>query len=140
MPKCNVPIYRPTGPSTLTDPVAAARFCLQGSDLLIIGGDQRTHQLERLRREFGLRNVAWASTRESDPAPGRFRSLLQNHHFALVVLLNGLIRHQHARDAAALCEKLGTPLVRIWRSPSPVAIANATLAQVSNRLALSMMN
>lgn len=122
------------------DPVAIVRPHLRGSTLLVVGGDERADQLVRLRGQLGLRDAVWASTRDSDPTPRRFRSLIRDPRLTLVVLLEGLIRHQHARDVASLCEESGKPLVRIWRSPNPVAVAHAILSQASRRLALPIMN
>lgn len=126
--------------SRLGDPVAFVRTHLQGSTVLVIGGDERADQLVRLRGELGLRDAVWASTRRCDPSPRRFQSLIRSRHVTLVVLLEGLIRHQHARDVASLCGQSGKPLVRVWRSPSPTAVAHAILTQASRQLALPILN
>lgn len=125
--------------SMLGDPVAIVRPHLCGSTVLVGGGDERADQLVRLRGELGPSDAVWASTRDTDPTPRRFRILIRNPRLTLVVL-EGLIYHQHARDVVALCEQSGKPRVRIWRSPNPIAVAHAILSQEARRLALPIMN
>ncbi len=136
----NSPFHCAINISMASDPVAIVRPHLRGSSLLIVGGDERAGQLERLRSDFDLRDAIWAPTRDSDPTPRRFRGLIRRPRLTLVVLLEGLIRHQHAREVVALCAQSGKPLVRIWRSPNPVAVAHAVLCQASGRLILPIVN
>lgn len=107
------------------DAMVPARTELRGTTLLIVGGDKRSQAISRLRRDLQLTEVLWADTRESDPTARRFRALLEHPRVRFVVLLIGLVRHQHAHDVAELCRMSGKRLIRIWRSPSPAAISNA---------------
>lgn len=119
------------------DAVSIVRSSLQGTDLLVIGGDERASQLERLCAAFHLRKARWAQTRETDPTSTSFRHLIDDPDVALVVLLDGLVRHQHARDVVALCKRHGKWLIRLWRSPSPTAIAHAVLMESAERSRLT---
>lgn len=123
--------------AALLDPVAAVRPVLKGGSLLVIGGDQRPRALAKLEREFQLRATLWATTRDTDPSPSRFRHVVGDPHVDVVVLLEGLVRHQHARDVAELCKRHGKVLVRLWRSPNPSALAHAILEQATSRLGLT---
>lgn len=106
------------------DAMLSAHTELHGTTIVIVGGDKRSHAISRLRRDLQVEEVLWADTRESDPTDRRFRALLQDPRVCLVVLLIGLVRHQHAHDVARLCKNSGKRLIRLWRSPSPAAISH----------------
>lgn len=116
------------------DPVAAVRPLIKNHTLLIVGGDCRNNEQARLLKELGPRGVGWAPTRERDASPKRFSKLILGSDFSLVVLLDGLIRHQHGYDVAALCKQANKPLIRLRRSVSPAAVSHAILTQASQRL------
>lgn len=123
--------------SALLDPVATIRPTLEGAGVLVIGGDRRPEALARLRETFRLRASLWATTRDTDPSPARFRYLIADARVNIVVLPEGLVRHQHARDVVGLCKQHDKRLVRLWRSPNPVALAHALMEQAGMRLGLT---
>jgi hypothetical protein len=95
--------------------------------VLIVGGDVRHFQLDKLRAALCGLSVDWIPTRESDPGSSRFESRLRRQDTSLVVMLCGLIRHQHARDIAHLCRRHGRRLLRLHRSANVRAIASTLL-------------
>ena len=90
--------------------------------VIIIGGDVRHFQLDKLRAALCGIAVEWIPTRESDPGSSRFESRLRRRDTSLVVILCGLIRHQHARDITQLCRMHGRRLLRLHRSANVHAI------------------
>jgi len=108
---------------------SVARDLLEGKSVAVIGGDPRPFHLHRLQNAFGLSNVVWIPTRESDASSRRFEALIRNRSADLVVSLAGLLRHQHTRDLRDLCKRHAMPLVTCWRSPNPTSVATAILQQ-----------
>jgi hypothetical protein len=112
-----------------TDPVREVRSVLNGTGIVIVGGDERRAHALRLTRAFRLSHVGWIPLRASDPSRWRFASRLQSDPVVLAVALLGLVRHQHAHDLRAVCRSEGLPLLFCWRTPSPTGMAGAILAQ-----------
>lgn len=92
--------------------------------VIIIGGDIRHTKLDKLRAALCGIAVEWIPTRESDPGASRFEARLRRKEASLVVVLCGLIRHQHARDIARLCRRHGQRLLRLHRSANIHAITS----------------
>jgi len=92
--------------------------------ILIIGGDVRRFQLDKLRAALRGRSVNWIPTRESDPGSSRFEASIGRQETSLVVILCGLIRHQHSSDITRLCRSHGRRLLRLHRSVNIHAIAS----------------
>ncbi len=86
------------------------------STIIVVGGDVRHFQLDRLRAVFGDAAVDWIPTRESDPSSSRFKARLLREDTSLVVILCGLVRHQHARDILRLCRRHGRRFLHLHRS------------------------
>lgn len=86
------------------------------STVLIVGGDVRHFQLDKLRAALGGLSVEWIPTRESDPGSSRFEARLRRQDTSLVVILCGLVRHRHGRR-----------LLRLHRSANIHAISSTLL-------------
>ena len=86
--------------------------------VLIVGGDIRRPQLEKLAQGLAPLAVEWISTRETDAGPSRFQPSLLRPEICLVVILTGLIRHQHLADLLRLCRRRGLRRVLLRRSPA----------------------
>jgi len=93
--------------------------------VLIVGGLARPIILQRIRRVFSDVAVQWISTRECDPSSSSFRSAILREETCLVVVLYGLIRHQHAHDIAKLARLHGKRVLYLRRSPNPERIRQA---------------
>jgi hypothetical protein len=95
------------------------------SNIIIVGGDVRHFQLDRLRAAFSDAVVEWIPTRESDPGSSRFKARLLRQDTSLIVILCGLVRHQHARDIVRLCRRHGRRFLHLHRSVNIRRIATA---------------
>jgi hypothetical protein len=95
------------------------------STVIVIGGDVRHFQLDRLRAAFGDAAVEWIPTRASDPSSSRFKARLLRPDTSLVVMLCGLVRHQHARDIVGLCRRHGRRCLHLHRSANVHRIVSA---------------
>ena len=111
------------------DPIHLIKTLLHGGTIALVGGLPRQPHITRLANAFDLKDVLWVSMRESDPSPRRFSSVVVKPELVLVVALNGLLRHQHARDLRALCRHFEVPLLVYWRSPHPAGLADAIISQ-----------
>ncbi len=111
--------------------IDTVRACFSGKTLALIGGDRRDQQASRIREAFDLARTIWIETRDSDASSRRFESALRSGEIDIVVLMLGLVRHQHARDVRALCKKLKIPVVTAWRTPSPGPLADAIVRAIA---------
>lgn len=96
--------------------------------VLIVGGDVRHFKLDKLRAALCGLTVDWIPTRESDPGSSRFEARIGRQDTSLVVILCGLIRHQHSREIARLCRRCGLRLLRLHRSANIHAIVSTVFA------------
>jgi hypothetical protein len=99
----------------------------KSSTIIIVGGDVRHFQLDKLRAVLGAFSVEWIPTRETDPGSSRFTSRLLRPDTTLVIILCGLLRHQHARDLIRLCRRHSRPYLHLYRSANPTRILEALL-------------
>jgi hypothetical protein len=93
--------------------------------ILIVGGLARPIILQRLRLVLPDVAVQWIPTRESDPGSSSFRSAILQEETCLVVVLYGLIRHQHAHDIARLARLHRKRVLPLRRSPNAQRIRQA---------------
>lgn len=93
--------------------------------VLIVGGLARSVILQRLRRVLTDVAVEWIPTRESDPSSSSFASAILREETRLVVVLYGLIRHQHGHDIARLARIHGKRVLPLRRSPNAQRIRQA---------------
>jgi hypothetical protein len=111
------------------DSLNQVRQALEGGTIAVIGGDRRHAHLHRLSEAFALQKLLWVPTRESDASARRFVSVVGHAEMIMVISLHGLLRHQHTRDLRNLCRKLNIPHLTYWRSPHPLGVAAAIVAQ-----------
>ena len=90
--------------------------------IVIVGGDARPIALQRLRSIFSNESIEWVPTRATDPSAHAFGPWIQRAETCLVVILGGLVRHQHARDILGLARRYGKPVLHLYRSPNPQRI------------------
>lgn len=117
-----------SNPSPL-DPLERVRRILDGSTIAVIGGDRRRAHAHRLTEAFGLNELLWVPTRESDASARRLSPVIGRTDLILVISLRGLLRHQHTHDLRRLCRSSNVPLLNCWRSPHPTRVAAAIVAQ-----------
>jgi len=95
------------------------------SEVLIVGGIVRPIILQRIRRALKGMAVEWIPTRESDASSYAFTAQVRRPETSLVVILTGLIRHQHAHDLVSLARQYGKRVLHLHRSPNPTRIKQA---------------
>jgi len=93
--------------------------------VLIVGGHIGHHTLRRLQARLSSFVFKWIPTRESDPDCSSFRARLRRPETCLVVILNGLIRHQHGHDLVRLSRQYAKRVLHQHRSPSITQIQAA---------------
>jgi len=125
-------VEKPRGPLTPTQQVAEL---LSGRVLLVIGGDPRREHAERLREAFGLADVLWPETSQTNPSFTAFEPLVARPEVAVVLLLIKLNRHGITEELPAVCERHGKPVVRLVGGYHPGQVAEQILKQVGKRLA-----
>lgn len=99
------------------------RAALRGLDLVLVGGDARIHQTERLRRAFDLRDVVHRTTQQNDPSSRLFESALNGPRVALAVWVSGQSRTSHGKRLRQICNDLGVPWVDCLYIPHPNTLA-----------------
>jgi hypothetical protein len=93
--------------------------------ILLVGGDIRPGPLQKLIRSLPGYAVEWLPTRETDAGPSRFQSRLGRPGVVLVVILKGLLRHQHTHALLRLCRRHGLRWLHLFRSPNAARIVQA---------------
>lgn len=95
------------------------REVLEGFDIVIVGGDLRDEQTERLRKTLGLRQVVHRTTRQGDPTSRSFEAALHGPRVILAIWLCGLSRTNHGKQFRAICKDLGIPWFDCPHVPHP---------------------
>jgi hypothetical protein len=98
-------------------------------DVLIVGGLVKPTKLEAIRLALPGVDVEWIPTRDSDPGASAFAYAIRRPETRLVVVLYGLIRHQHAHDLTRLARQQDKRFLRHYRSPNPSLIKLALVGQ-----------
>ncbi len=117
-----------------SESVARVRELLEGSRIVLIGGEPREDATRRIERAFGLSECEWTTAREhASSAP--LEAPIRRADTRLVLILIGLTSHQHVEDVSAWCVKHGKPLVRLpGKGYNPERIAAEVLDQASGKL------
>lgn len=95
------------------------REALEGFDIVIVGGDARDEQTERLHRIFGLRRVVHRTTRQGDPTSRAFEAALHGPRVVLAIWLCGQSRTNHGKHFRAICKERGIPWFDCPHVPHP---------------------
>ncbi|MBL8863539.1 MAG: hypothetical protein JNK02_16235 [Planctomycetes bacterium] len=127
--------HKPPTPSAPRTPVEELAARLAGRTLLVIGGDPRREHQERLRAAFGLAEVLWPQTSETNPSVAVLEPYVARPEVALVLLLIKLNRHGVTEEIPGLCKRHGKPVVRLTGGYSPEQVAEQIHKQVGKRLA-----
>lgn len=112
---------------------SAVEAAMTDRRVLIVGGDGRSQQMERLQGAFPTTEFEWRTTREADTRTDAIERLIRNGGFDIVIVLL-LARHAHTRAARRLCSTCGKPL--LWcRRPTATAVVRAIEQHRAARLA-----
>lgn len=115
----------PKQKKTTVPPAVAAEFAHKR--VLIVGGDFKRQQLDRLRAAFPTTRFTWRPTRERDPRPRAFAGAIASGQYDKAVVLWDLARHAHTKSARRLASQSGLPL--LWCHRPTIA---AIIAQVQS--------
>ena len=114
---------------------SAVEVAMTDRRVLIVGGDGRSQQIERLREAFPTTEFEWRTTREADTRTDAIERLIRNGGFDIVIILL-LARHAHTRAARRLCSTCSKPL--LWcRRPTAAAVVRAIEQHRAARLTQS---
>lgn len=98
---------------------------LKGLSVLVIGGDRRRFAIRQIKDQLGLKDVVWLPTRESSPSGKAFVHAIKHGRPDIVIVLTGLMRHQHLRDIKNACRSYGTTFIPLRRSLSAAKVVDA---------------
>lgn len=121
------------GPREWSGQVLEVRELLEARRIVIIGGEPRQDAIARMREAFALREVDWISLREHASAEP-MRAPIARDDTALVVVIVKLAGHLHVDEARRCATRNNRPLVMLTGGYNPEQIAEAVLAQASERL------
>ncbi|MCL4221589.1 MAG: hypothetical protein KJZ65_09475 [Phycisphaerales bacterium] len=113
--------------------VAEARGLLEGSSIVVVGGERRPDAVDRLKEAFSLQNVEWMSLTEHGSAEP-LRAPIMRRGTRLVVVLTKLTGHLHADEARAYAREAGVPIVTMPAGYNPEQVAEQVLIQAGERL------
>ena len=87
--------------------------------IIIVGGESSLPHLQRLELALPGYRINHVSTRKTDSSSRRFDNAFQDPHIKLVVVVIGLCRTQHSKDAIRLARLCGTTWTSCRRLPHP---------------------
>jgi len=119
-----------------TADVQAVRKFLEGTTLVIIGGDSRDHSQQSIKDVFTLKEVLWLPSREHQSVE-RFKPYIKRDDVKVVVLLIRWASHSYG-DLKPVCDLHGKLFVRVPGGYSPNQIANNIIAQCGGPLGQDM--
>ncbi len=116
----------------LTDEVRAVRKFLEGTSLVMIGGDCRDHAQEAIKKAFALKEVDWVKSRAHQSVE-RFRPHIMREDVQVVLLIIRWASHGWG-DIKQLCDRHGKLFVRLPGGYSPNQVADQIMAQCGRLL------
>ena len=128
---CTAPTRSPVVHEHSAEVKEAARL-LNGTSIVLIGGNRRREAQESLRRALALNDLIWIETKEHQ-AVDTFEPLIARADVALVLLAIRWSSHAFG-DVKQLCERHGKLLVRLPGGYNPNQIAAQILSQTSAQL------
>lgn len=123
---------RSTSSPTQRTEVAEAASLIAGRSVVLIGGDERPHHKEALRKSFGLKELIWVPTTHGKSIK-TFEPFVARQDVAVVLLAIRWASHSFG-DVERFCNRYGKPLVRLLAGYSPDQVAYQILRQCSDRL------
>jgi hypothetical protein len=117
---------------TPTDEVRAVRKVMEGTSLVIIGGDCRDHAQDRIKEAFALKEVDWVKSRAHQSVE-RFRPHIMRDDVKVVLLMIRWASHDW-RDIKQLCDGHGKLFVRLPGGYGLNQVAGQIMAQCGRLL------
>ncbi len=112
--------------------VRAVTELLQGREVVLIGGVERSTSRRLIERTFKLSNLNWISTRPHESVT-YFEPAVARPDVAVVLLAIRWSSHSYG-DVKDYCDKYGKPIVYLTAGYNPNQIAHQILQQVGDRL------
>ena len=110
----------------------AVRKFLNGTSLVIVGGDSRDHAHQAIKEAFSLKDVIWLDSREHQSTE-RFMPYITRADVKVVVLLIRWSSHSYG-DLKQYCDRHRKHFVRMPAGYNPNQIANQVVAQCGHLL------
>lgn len=112
--------------------VRAAADLLRGTEVVLIGGVERSAAARAIERAFGLSRLNWQSTRPHESVT-YFEPAVARPSVSVVLLAIRWSSHSYG-DVKDYCDKYGKPIVYLTGGYNPNQIAHQILGQVGDRL------
>jgi len=112
--------------------VERVRDLLQGTEMVLVGGERRVEHEREIREAFGLADVHWF-TLGQDPSHEELERAIARPAVSVVLQLIRWSRHRFG-EVAAFADSEGKPFVRVPGGYSVNALAHAISEQASERL------
>lgn len=113
--------------------VAQARHLLQGTRVVLIGGDMRPDARRRLEEALGIKELIWVRSKVHASVEG-FRPAIVRPDVSLALLAIRWSSHSYV-EVRDFCEASGKPLVWLAGGYNPNQVAHQIMQQASERLA-----
>ena len=107
--------------------VSSSRKLLEGTSLVIIGGESRAHAAQALKEAFALEDVVWLESREHESTE-RFKPYIKRDNVKAVILLIRWSSHSYG-ELKRFCDQHGKLFVRLPGGYGPNQVASQIMAQ-----------
>ncbi len=112
-----------------------SEISLKGKRVLLLGGDPRPYQKDKIEHELGLSYLWWIETR-ANTSVERLERVIAGDDFDLVVIALRWARYRFS-GLVNTCSNRGIPFLRMPGGISPAQILHQASLQVSQRLSHS---
>lgn len=116
-----------------SETVLEVRSLLEGRSIVVVGGEPRPDEIERMKDAFALSAVYWVDLTEHGSSQP-MQAPIMRPETAVVFVLIRLAGHQHASDANTWAKEAGIPCVRVPAGHNPEQLADAVQQQASEQL------
>jgi hypothetical protein len=113
--------------------VKEARALVEGTAMVVVGGERRRDAEERLIEALGLTRVEWISITEH-ASGAALHAPIARADVSTVVILIKLAGHLHVDEATAHADAYSKALVRVKAGYNPEQVAEAILTQAAEKL------
>lgn len=118
--------------AVVTPEVAEVNKLLQGTSMVLVGGERRRPAEDALRRAFGLKELKWAAARDHESL-SRFEPAIADPDVSVVLLAIRWSSHSYG-GVKDYCDQYGKLLVRLPGGYHQNRVAAEILQQVGDRL------
>jgi hypothetical protein len=112
--------------------VAAARELLRGTNVVMVGGEERSEARQALIESFGLAGIDW-HTLSDDPSLEELSRAIGRPGVSVVLFLIRWAKHRFG-EAREIADRHGVPFVRLPGGYNATSVAHAIMEQASERL------